>query len=217
VSTRKRLIADLLFGGQLLIGVFFAGSRIVRMSQTLQGVLLTEFFLIGSFCVLNLGLAIGGNRKQPSRIMRQAVIIYAFWTVAVAGCIATVLSQGSYQWGMTDTVTLAVAAVVGMMAICIGWFRYGLTVKDPIVRGYVAMILKGWPQLALAYKISQYGGAGLPMLAVILGHVTILIRITQLAFALREAGWDRNRKGSMISEVGNELTWLVTTAVWLIY
>jgi hypothetical protein len=213
--TRKRFIADLLFGSQLVIGVFFAASRIVRMSQTLEGVLLAEFFLIGSFCALNWSLAIGANRDEPSRSGKQTIITYAFWTVVLAGCIVTVLSTGKYQWGVTDTVALAVAAIAGTLTVRIGW-SYQLPIDDGIVRGYLAMIFKSWPQLMLAYKISQQGGAGLPLLAVVLGHVTILIRLLQLWLTAREAGWNRKRKGSMISEVGNELTWLVTTFVWLI-
>jgi hypothetical protein len=217
LSTRKRFIADLLFGSQLVLGVFFAGSRIVRMSQTLQGILLSEFILIGSFCALNLGLAITANRVQSTRISKQTVVIYTFWSVALVGCVGMVLTRGTYQWSRLDTITLAVAALAGSAVVVFGRVRYGLPVRDPIVRGYLAAVFKGWPQLTLAFNIAQKGGTGLPLLAVILGHATILIRIGQLVFALREAGWDRNRRGSMISEAWNEGTWLITTAVWIIY
>jgi hypothetical protein len=50
---------------------------------------------------------------------------------------------------------------------------------------------------------------------VVNGHFTILMRIGQLIFSIREAGWDRNRIGSAISEVANEASWLIVTVVWL--
>jgi hypothetical protein len=36
-----------------------------------------------------------------------------------------------------------------------------------------------------------------------------------LYFSIREAGWDRNRIGSALSEAANEISWVVTTIVWL--
>jgi len=32
--------------------------------------------------------------------------------------------------------------------------------------------------------------------------------------AIREAGWDQNRAGSFLSEVTNELSWVVVTIAW---
>jgi hypothetical protein len=70
--------------------------------------------------------------------------------------------------------------------------------------------------LALAYKIFMQGGAGLATAAVITGHITILSRLGLLWFSIQEAGWDRNRRGSALSEVANEISWLVATLVWLV-
>jgi hypothetical protein len=33
--------------------------------------------------------------------------------------------------------------------------------------------------------------------------------------SLREAAWDRNRRGSAISEIANEGTWIVATIAWI--
>ena len=60
------------------------------------------------------------------------------------------------------------------------------------------------------------GGAGLAGAAVITGHITILPRLGQLWFSIKEAGWDRNRHGSALSELANEASWLVATLVWLL-
>ena len=78
------------------------------------------------------------------------------------------------------------------------------------------MFFKAIPQLALAYKIAMRGGAGLAAAAIITGHITILARLGQLWFSIKEAGWDRNRRGSAFSELANEISWLAATAVWLV-
>lgn len=218
MSTRKRFIADLLFGSQLVIGVLFASSRILRVHKTLNGVLLSEFILVQAFALLGLWLAIAANRAQRSRIAIQSVAIYVFWSVALAACIASTLTSrsGAYRWSGTDTTALVVGALGAILVISIGRAQ-SLTVRDPMVRGWIALVLKGWPQLALGFKIFQESGAGLPLLALTLGHVTILIRLMQLAMAIKEAGWDRNRRGLFLSELGNELTWCVTTAAWILF
>jgi hypothetical protein len=48
------------------------------------------------------------------------------------------------------------------------------------------------------------------------GHITILARLGQLCCSIKEAGWDRNRRGSALSELANKVSWLVATLVWLI-
>jgi len=187
----------------------------IRMQETLQGVLIAEFILINAFAAINLRLAIGAHWVKPSRVTRQTVIVYSFWTIMIAVCIISVLATGQYKWDGNDTVAITVGALGSFAVVAIGWLGYQLSIADPIVRGYLAMVLKSWPQLALAWKIGTDGGAGLPLLALALGHVTILIRMAQLVFSIREAGWDRNRRGSMISEIGNELSWIIVTIVWL--
>ncbi len=44
----------------------------------------------------------------------------------------------------------------------------------------------------------------------------IITRLGQLLFAIREAGWDRNRQGAALSELANETTWLLVTLAWLV-
>ncbi len=47
--------------------------------------------------------------------------------------------------------------------------------------------------------------AGLMLLA---GHIGIITRLGQLWFAIREAGWERDRRGAALGEVANETPWL---------
>ena len=71
------------------------------------------------------------------------------------------------------------------------------------------------PQLLLAWKFLAEGASGTPLTSVIVGHATILIRLGQIYFMVREAGFDRNRVWLAVSEVSNEVSWIVATAAWL--
>ena len=59
------------------------------------------------------------------------------------------------------------------------------------------------------------GGDGISAVAVWAANATALIRIGQLGIAVREAGWDRARKGLALSEATSELTWIIVTVAWL--
>jgi hypothetical protein len=216
MSTRKLVTADVLFGLQLVIGCMLVGSRLFRMAETTQGVLLSEFVLFGSFAALNLSLAIAANRVGSTRNTKQLIFVHTFWVISCVACFCATLAHGGYVWDKSDTLAITVSVLAGCAILGFGRLCYGLMVTDSILRGCVAMALKGWPQLMLAYKMSEYGSSGLPGLAVWCGHTTILLRISQVCFALRKRYWkDRNLWGLLIGDVGNELTWLVATAVWL--
>ena len=105
-------------------------------------------------------------------------------------------------------------ALGAVLTLAVG-SRQRLGIADPMVKGWLAVFFKAIPQLALAYKIYLRGGAGLAAAAVITGHITILARLGQLWFSIQEAGWDRNRRGSALSELANEGSWIIATLVWL--
>lgn len=107
-------------------------------------------------------------------------------------------------------VVAAGAAILG------GYMRIQhLPIRDPLVRGWLAILFQTIPQLFLAAKIIEEGPAGLPLLAVIAGHATVLSRLALVMLALREARWDRNRRWLCVTETANELGWLVVTLTWL--
>jgi hypothetical protein len=211
----RQLTTDALFGVQLGFTFIFGGSQFYRMLTTRQGVNLSWFLSWLIFLVLNLILTIRAHQSQPSRVTVQTVLSYVAWTVVVAADLMVMLWKGTHIWDMTDTVT---TGFVGLGAVLTLWLahRLELGLVDPMVKGWLAVFFKAIPQLALAYKIFMEGGAGLAATAVITGHITILSRLGQLRFAIKEAGWDRNRRGSALSELANEASWLVATAVWLV-
>jgi hypothetical protein len=211
----QRLTTDALFGVQLCFTFIFGGSQFYRMLTTQQGVNLSWFLNWLIFLLLNLVLTGRAHQNQPSRVTLQTFLSYAAWTLVVAADLAVMLVKGTHVWGRTDTITTMVVGLGVALTLAVG-FRLNLGIVDPMVKGWLAVFFKAIPQLALAYKIFLRGGAGLAAVAVITGHITILARLGQLWFSIKEAGWDRNRRGSAISEIANEASWLIATLVWLI-
>jgi hypothetical protein len=211
----RQLTADALFGVQLLFTFIFGGSQFYRMLTTSQGVNISWFLSWLIFLLLNLVLCIRAHQNQPSRITLQTILSYAAWTFVVAADLSVMLWKGTHVWGRTDTITATIVGLGVALTLALS-YRLELGLVDPMVKGWLAIFFKAIPQLALAYKIFLRGGAGLAAAAVITGHITILSRLGQLWFSIKEAGWDRNRRGSALSELANEASWLVATLVWMV-
>lgn len=214
MSTKKRVIADLLFGVQVVCTLIFGGAQFVRMLSTTKGVSVSWFTFWLVFLVVNLALAIRAHRNQPSRVTLQTIGSYALWVLMVVGDLGVMIVRGNGTWDHNDTITAVitltgVAVILGIASIM------KLGISDPVVKGHLAIFFKAVPQLTLAYKIFMVGGAGLAGLTVIMGHITVLTRLGQLIFSIREAGWDRNRRGSAISEAANEGSWIIATIAWM--
>ncbi|MCC7119951.1 MAG: hypothetical protein IT493_00215 [Gammaproteobacteria bacterium] len=208
-------VADVLFVVQIGCALVFGVSQTWRMCSSVEGLSPSWFLCWALFLVINLRLSIQAHRVQPSRVTRQTVWAYAIWTTIIAANLTVLAWQGAGTWTRVDDVTigLALAGIVTTLAIgrC-----HGLGWRDPIVRGWLAVFFKGVPQLTLAWNLALVGGGGLAAFGVFAGHVTICTRLGQLVYSIREAGWDRNRTGSLISEVANEGSWIVATIVWLL-
>lgn len=211
--TRQR-VADTLFVVQIGCAILFGVSQTQRMLTSVEGLSLSWFLCWALFLVINLRLSLQAHRNQPSRVTRQTVWAYAVWTTIIAANLAALAWHGGGSWTRIDDVTIGIALAGIVLTLAIG-ARHGLGWRDPIVRGWLAVFFKGVPQLTLAWNLALVGGAGLAAFGVFAGHVTICTRLGQLVFSIREAGWDRNRVGSLISEVANEGSWIVATLVWL--
>jgi hypothetical protein len=119
------------------------------------------------------------------------------------------------MWDGKDTFTAAMVAGGVLLTLAWGKIKH-LTFTDPLVSGFLAVCFIGLPQLTLAYKIFTEGGAGMAGAMLLAGHIGIMTRLGQLCFAIREAGWDRNRQGAVLSETANEVTWILVTVAWLL-
>ncbi len=211
----RQWTADALFAVQIGFTFIWGGSQFLRLLSTTQGVNISWFLSWLAFLLLNLVLACRAHANQPSRVTLQTILSYAAWTTMVLADLGVMLWQGTNLWDGKDTVT-ALLVGMGLTVILLVAYRLNLGLIDPMVKGYLAVVFKAIPQLALAYKIFMVGGRGLAPVAVVTGHITILTRLGQLWFSIKEAGWDRNRRGSALSELANEGSWLVATVAWLL-
>ena len=214
MSSRKQMIADLLLGVQIICTLIFGGSQFIRLLTTSQGVSISWFSFWLAFLLVNLVLGVRAHKTQPSRVTLQTIISYSVWTLMVAADLTVMIAKGTGTWDVHDTRT-AVLAGLGIVVVLATAKLKNLSITDPMVKGWLAVFFKGVPQLVLAYKIFLVGGGGLAGVAVLTGHITILTRLGQLYFSIKEAGWDRNRTGSAISELANEVSWVIVTIVWL--
>lgn len=216
MTDRRRLVADLFFVTQVVAAVVSGVAQFVRLLGTTQGVGVSWYAFWDGFLVINLGLAIHADRAQPSRITRQTVATYAVWLVMVTAQIGAMAWGRNGVWDGRDTLT-ALLAFAGIIAVS-GWAAdRGIGLLDPYARGGYALCFRVVPQLMLAWRLGVEGNGGFPGLSVVMGHLAILTRIGQVAFSIREAGWDRNRTGSAIAEVGNEVSWCAITVAWLLH
>ena len=215
MPSAKQLTADALFVLQIGLALISGGSQFLRLLTTSQGVNVSWLASWLTFLVINLALTIRAHRTQPSRVTLQTVLTYIAWTAVIAADLMVLLLMGTERWDLKDTVTTVLVGL-GVMIIWLKARRRGLSLADPLVHAGFAMCFIGLPQITLAYKIFTVGGAGLAGAMLLAGHIAILTRLGQLMFAIREAGWDRNRQGAALSEAANETTWVLVTVAWLV-
>jgi hypothetical protein len=211
---KKQLTADFFFILQLFLAAISGGSQFVRLLSTSQGLNISWLASWLAFLLINLALIIRAHRVRPSRVTLQTVCSYGIWTLIITANLALLLWKREAVWDAKDWVTTMVI-ILGLLLTLV-WSRWrGLPWTDPLVYGFFGVCFIGLPQITLAYKIFQVGGAGLAAGMLLAGHAAIMTRLGQLWFAIREAGWDRNRLGAAVSEAANEITWLLVTIAWL--
>jgi hypothetical protein len=215
IKITQKFTADLLFALQICLALVSGGSEFLRLLTTTQGVNVSWLASWLTFLLINLELTLRAHRLQPSRVTRQTVLTYAAWTTVIAADLALLLWRGTEGWDSKDTVTALVVGLGLLLTFLYAW-RRGLSLTDPMVNAGCGMCFIGLPQLILAYKIFTVGGAGLAGAMLLAGHIGITTRLGQLWFAIREAGWDRNRLAAALTELANESTWLLVTAAWLV-
>jgi len=208
----KRLAGDALFLFQLGFALVFGIGQFVQLLSSSQGVSVSWFGAWQVFLLLNLWLAWHAHKAAPSRISVQVLTIYIALSVMVTANLAVMFVRGTGVWTELDTLTAVLAAIGVFTTLVIGKFD----LSNPLVKGWLAVFFKAAPQVILAWSIWRYGGEGVSWIAVIAGHVMILTRLGQLYFSVREAGWDKNRIGLLISEGSNELSWILATGVWMV-
>lgn len=207
---------EFLFWFQLVIAWLFSVPQIIRMTQNQQGVTTALYVLYMVFLVTNATLAMRAYLSKRDRSRAQSVIIYLNWCALILAHL--VVAVRYVPWKTNDNYFLILTTVATAMTLLVARCWKNLDYNDSIVRGIVACICKGGPQLYLATCIVlDHGGKGMAPITIWLGHVTVLTRIAQVFLSARKTGVDRNIKGILIAEFGNELTWAIVTIVWLTF
>lgn len=206
---------DLLFVVQIIGAIVFCGAYALRSLTDIRGSSIAQFGLVATFLVFHLWLGVGAHRASPSRLTRQAITTYVVWFVLMLVIVVVVATNPAYRWNEKDTTTIMVAVVLTLLVLVLS-YALNLKIRDPIVKASFAIAYKTVPQVLLAWKFLADGASGTPILSIIVGHITILIRLGQIYSMVREAGWDRNRICLAISETANEFSWIVATIAWVI-
>jgi hypothetical protein len=205
----KKLAPELLFWIQVILALIFGGGQIFHMlTVSTVGVSTTFFGAWAVFTIFNLYLSFQAHSVQPSRATAQALSVYVLWILITTSNLGVLVFVGGLTWTIVDTISAA--TIVLGIAVIMGKREF----KDPITKGLLAALFKGITHLALGAGIYLYGAEGVSLLTLVVGHITINIRLGQIWYSIREAGWDRNRRGSFLSEAISEATWIATTAVW---
>lgn len=205
---------DYLFVFQIVLAFSFGVPQAIKMLESVQGMTIVLFVCFELFVLFNLFLAHQAHKEVPSRGTIQALIIYYLWFIVVTVHLIILTSFG--KWTRTDSIVMLTLVTLSIIGII--WQRFkGRGLSDPMTRGYLALCAKSVPQFYLAYCIFKDGGGnGLSAWTVWCGHITVLIRIAMLIISGRKSGWNKNIIGSIVSEVGNQLSWSMVTVLWLI-
>ena len=207
----KRIGEDALFTIQMICMAVFGGGQIWKFFRSGTSASLSWYVLWLLFLAINLVLGTRAHAAKPSRSTWQALFTYRAWTMIVSMMIGVALVNGRFVWTITDSWVTGISLSGVVLSVAIAKYR-GVSVWDPLVKGSYGAWLKGVPQLGLAI----HGIDAVAVTTIIAGHVTVLSRLANLVISIREAGWDRNRIGSAISETSNELSWVVATIAWLV-
>ncbi len=216
-ASKRHTVGNLLFWFQIVCALIFCISQALRMLKSTEGVSFSLFVCHSVFTLLNLSLSVAAlkNAVYGERIIkRQAVYMYAMWTLILALHTGIAFWKMEHLWKQIDTLTALIVVIGIILVLAIAKVKK-LSLLDPYVKAGLAISFKAVPQFTLALVIYYSGKGGLSGIWILFGHVTILTRLVHLWISNHEK-WDRNTKGSFVSEVWNELSWLVATAAWLL-
>lgn len=194
---------------------YFAIPQVMRIFVSVRGVTINWLLCADVFILLNLVLAVGSHRKLKSTASLQALCIYVNWAILLTPMV--IISFLKCPWTNTDSL---VASLIGVSAGVVIGFGQCMQrgIGDHVVRGLLVGLFRVVPHLYMSYCIIHAGsGDGVAAKTVFAANVTATARIITLFLAGRKSGWEHGVRASFLSELANEVSWLLTTATWLIY
>lgn len=210
-------LINLLFVIGVLCTFVFGGAQSLRLQHVVQGY--SWYLLWTCFSAINLFLAIPEWRAKRTWQSVQLVISHSSWLLMALLDLGALIGFNTGVWSHHDTYAIVAAMMEIGTTVLIKhiWFPK-LSLTDPILRGWYAAWFRAVPHVMLALTILNHGNMAVTGIAIVMGHVTITIRLTLLWITNREV-LPKNRKniwGSLLSEFWNETSWIAVICTWFI-
>lgn len=193
----------------------WCGAQIYNAYTSMSGVSLAQYIAFCASFLIGFSLAFEAKKTNPGLVIKQQVILQAFWGVGSTLLVGVVLSNGNYQWTESDT-RLSLIVLSGTVAVTIWKTTSKRRMSDPAVRGLVSITLKALPQLALVPIIWTDGGAGYHWVAILFGNFSIMSRLFPLYASLRNEGMNDAKWWLIAQDTLNSASWVLVSLIWLV-
>ena len=215
MSRSQRITTDFMFYVGLATALGWCGAQGIRALTTTEGASLAQYVAFTGGFMIQLVLALEARKKTPGRIISQQVKLFTAWSTCGLALVATVALKGGYQWSTVDTV-ITILASAGLV-ITISWAAFTATpLADAAIRAWMNISLKSLPQFLLVWKVMTEGPAGITPVAIVLGSLSIFMRLIPLSISMYTEGQNRDKKWLWISDAVNLASWLSVTIIWLL-
>ncbi len=206
----------ILFLIQVVGALIFGGFQLHHMiAYSTNGLSESMFLCNAVFVGINLILALKAHSVGSSKNTKETVLIYIIGTIIYIAFLAVMAIKAESVWGNLDWITITI--VLSLIAIMFAYVTYAkISYNNPLIKGVVSLIVKVIPQLIMAYKIHEVGGQGLNIVAIVAFHILTCLRIWKVWQNKQEMKYDKNRTGLLISEIGNEISWIIVSFVYII-
>jgi len=209
------MTTDIMFVIGLSTAFLWCGAQAMRAFTTMQGVSLAQYTTFAIGFMIQLALALEARRKTKGRIISQQVSLFVAWSTCSLLLVGAVLVQGSYHWSTVDT-TITLVASTGMILTLVWAVSSMKPMHDAAVRAWINISLKSLPQFLLVAKIWSEGSAGITTTAIVLGEVSILMRLIPLSISMKTEGVNRDKIWLWISDAVNLVSWTAVITIWFI-
>lgn len=173
-----------------------------------------SFFL---FCVVALAITLQ-EVPSPEALTRRE--IYRLWSVVavvnLTACVIAKLVTASPLWTERDKLNFGIYGTATLVVIVTARLT-GKKLTDPLVKGWVAFALKDIPQGFLAWLGGQHPEVLPIFITIVVGLVTIFLRLIQFGNPFQLLNWSREKQGLALAEYFNFLTWLAVGVVWAVH
>lgn len=214
MSKRQRNTAFILYVVGMATAILWCSAQALRAFTTTQGASLAQYAAFTGGFAVQLVLALEARKQTPGPIISQQVRLYTMWSVCGSLLIVIVAIQGGYQWSTVDTV-ITILASAGL-ALTVAWAAVTrISFSDAAVRAWFNISLKSLPQFLLAWKVLAEGPAGITIIAIILGNVSILTRLVPMSMSITTEGYNREKWWLRVSDAVNLASWSSVTFVWV--